>query len=124
MDATPPSREERKQELLKELAEIMTEEQVEEGVFLETPHYSLIELQAMKLGQELAQEAQERAMREVAANCDAESACPTCQRKCPVQTKTREVASLSGPVALTESVARCRRCRRDFFPSEGGLGTE
>lgn len=119
MDAAQKVRQERKQKLLKELAEIVTQEQVEEGLFLGTPHYSVIELQAMKLGQELAQQAQERAMREVAANCDTEVACPTCQRMCPVQTKVREVTSITGEVEVAESVAHCTRCRRSFFPSAG-----
>lgn len=115
-------REARKTELLKELAELLIEEQVEQGVFLETPHYSLIERQAMTLGRQLSREAQERAAREVVAHCPPQAACPTCRSACPVTTAVREVRSLDGPVTLTETVAKCDRCRRSFFPSAGRDG--
>jgi hypothetical protein len=117
MDAAQRVREARKTELLSELAELMIEEQVEQGVFLGTPHYSIIERAAMKLGRDLSRQAQERGSREVASNCEAEVACPTCQGACRVQTKKRKVTSTDGPVELTEAVAFCRRCKRSFFPS-------
>ena len=122
MDAAQQARERRRKELLAELAELMIDEQVEQGVFLETPHYSVIERAAMKLGRDLSRQAQERGSREVAANCDAEAACPTCQGACPVETKKREVTSTDGPVELTEAVAFCRSCKRSFFPSAGRVG--
>jgi hypothetical protein len=34
-----------------------------------------------------------------------------------VDTHNREVSSMDGPLELTEAIARCRRCRRSFFPS-------
>jgi hypothetical protein len=122
MDAKTQARPSRKQELLRELAELMIQEQVEQGVFLGTPHYSVIEIAAMNLGRELSQQAQERAAREVAANCEAQAACPACRTKCPVRVQKREVASLSGPVELAETVADCPHCQRSFFPSTGGDG--
>lgn len=122
MDAACSARETEKQQLLKRLAELMIEEQVEQGLFLETPHYSIIERQAVTLGRELSREAQERGAREVAAICSPQAACPTCQAACAVTTKVRRVTSLDGPVDLTETVARCRRCRRSFFPSAGEVG--
>ena len=122
MDAAQQARADRKKELLTELAELMVEEQVEEGVFLETPHYSVIELAAMKLGRELSREAQERGAREVAASCGAQATCPTCQSQCPVEVKIREVKSIDGPVELAETVAYCRKCRRSFFPSASSDG--
>lgn len=122
MDATQQARAEKKKELLMQLAELMIEEQVEQGLFLETPHYSIIERQAVTLGRELSRQAQERAAREIAAHCDSKVACPDCQSPCEVETKTRAVTSIDGPVALTETVARCHRCRRSFFPSASGHG--
>jgi hypothetical protein len=122
MGATQQAREEKKRELLTQLAELMVEEQVEQGLFLETPHYSIIERQAVTLGRELSRQAQERAAREIAANCEAEVACPDCESTCEVETNTREVISIDGPVQLTETVAHCRRCRRSFFPSACGDG--
>jgi hypothetical protein len=117
MDAVQQAREEKKKRLLNELAELMIEEQVEQGVFLETPHYSIIERQAVTLGRELSRQAQERGAREVAATCDSEVACPTCHARCPVESDKRQVTSLDGPVELTEAIAHCRPCRRSFFPS-------
>lgn len=117
MDAAKEAREQKKQQLLTQLAELMIEEQVEQGVFLGTPHYSIIERQAITLGRELSRKAQERGAREIAANASLEAACPTCQTNCPVHTQTRPVTSLDGPVDLTETTAYCDRCRRSFFPS-------
>mgnify|MGYP006969396492 CR=1 FL=1 len=122
MDAVQQAREERKSQLLQQLAEIMIEEQVEQGVFLETPHYSIIERQAITLGRDLSRRAQERGAREVAANCEAEVACPACQSRCSVELERRQVTSLDGSVELTEAVAYCRPCRRSFFPSASRVG--
>lgn len=122
MDAAQQARMAKKKELLSQLAEIMIEEQVEEGVFLGTPHYSVIELAARNLGRKLSREAQERGAREVAANCEAEATCPTCQTSCRVEVKGRQVKSIDGPVQLTESVANCRKCRRSFFPAANSDG--
>jgi hypothetical protein len=122
MDAARQAREARKKELLNQLAELLIEEQVEQGVFLETPHYSIIERQAVTLGRELSRQAQERGAREVAASCAPKVACPTCQSRCPVDTKTRLITSVDGPVELTETVAHCPQCRRSFFPSAGPAG--
>lgn len=122
MDAAQQAREAKKKELLTQLAELAVEEQVEQGVFLETPHYSIIERQAVTLGRQLSRQAQERGAREVAANCAPQADCPSCQSSCQVETKTRDVTSLDGPVQLTEAVAHCRQCRRSFFPSARGVG--
>ena len=122
MDAAQQAREAKKKELLAQLAELMIEEQVEQGVFLETPHYSIIERQAATLGRQLSRQAQQRGAREVAANCSSQVDCPGCQSACDVETKTRTVISIDGPVELTESVAHCCRCRRSFFPSASGDG--
>lgn len=117
MDAGQEARQQKKQRLLRELAEIAIEEQVAEGVFLETPHYSIIEHQARTLGRELSLQAQERAAREVAANCETKAACPTCRSACRVETTKRQVTSIDGPVELIETTCHCRKCRRSFFPS-------
>lgn len=122
MDAEKPVRQTRKQELLKELAELMVEEQIEEGLFDRTPHYSIIEIAAMNLGRELSQQAQERAAREVTACSEAQASCPTCRTVCDVRVERREVSSLSGPVELAETVSDCPRCQRSFFPSADGDG--
>ena len=122
MDAAQQARMSKKKGLLAELAEIMIEEQVEEGVFLETPHFSIIERAAVHLGRELSREAQERGAREVAANCGPQAPCPTCRTQCSVKVRSREVKSIDGPMELTESVADCPKCRRSFFPSANSNG--
>lgn len=122
MDAAQEARMAEKKELLARLSEIMIEEQVEEGVFLGTPHYSVIERAAVNLGRQLSRQAQERGAREIAANCGPEAVCPTCQSLCPVEVQIRAVKSIDGPVDLTESVAYCHKCRRSFFPSTGSHG--
>ena len=122
MEASQQARLEKRKELLKQLSELMIEEQVEQGLFLETPHYSIIERQAVTLGRELSRQAQERAAREVAATCDREACCPSCQSTCRVETKTRDVISIDGPVELSEAVAHCHKCRRSFFPSANRNG--
>jgi len=122
MDAIQQAREDKKKQLLSQLAELMIEGQVEQGVFLETPHFSIIERQAITLGRQLSRQAQERGAREVAVNCDSQVPCPNCQSLCQVKLETRQVTSLDGPVELTETVAHCQTCRRSFFPSASGDG--
>lgn len=117
MDAKQAAREARKQELLRELAEIKIEELREQGVFSAVPHYSVLEQAASALGKELSCLTQQRAAAEVRAESAAEAACPSCGAKCSVETKRREVASLDGQVTLDEASAYCRNCRRSFFPS-------
>jgi hypothetical protein len=42
--------------------------------------------------------------------------CPTCQRSCSVERRSREVVARGATVTLREPVAHCPACRRDFFP--------
>jgi hypothetical protein len=122
MDAKSEARERRKRQLLRELAELQVEEMGDAGHFARTPHYSVIERAASELGKQLSREAQERALREVAAGGPSQASCPTCGTLCEVTSRRRTVKSLDGPVALTEAVAECCRCRRSFFPSADGAG--
>lgn len=119
MDANRRKREEKKKDLLRQLAELNCEELTEQGVFLRTPHYSVIERMAVNLGRDLSREAQQRAAREVLAKFESETACPTCGAVCRVETRTRDVTSIDGPVTLDEATAHCETCRRSFFPSAG-----
>lgn len=45
--------------------------------------------------------------------------CPTCQRPCPVERRSRDVVARGATVTLREPVAHCPDCRRDFFPPTG-----
>ena len=82
-----------------------------------TPHFDEIELPAHQLGQQLSRLMQAQQARAVAAEGLGKAACPECHRPCEVDAKKRTVDSLDGPLELTETVARCSACRRDFFPS-------
>jgi hypothetical protein len=95
---------------------------VEAGDFDQTPHFGAIERTASELGKRLSREVQERAAREVAAEGQAQVACPTCGAVCEATAKQRTVTGMDGPIELTETVGRCRRCRRSFFPSADGVG--
>ena len=122
MDVAQQTREKEKKELLNRLAELMIQEQVEAGVFLETPHFSIIEASAVNLGNQLSRKTQERGAGEIAANCSSTASCPTCKSECGVTPKKREVSSTSGVLEMIEAMAYCDKCRRSFFPSESGDG--
>lgn len=119
MDASHADRNERKKQLLRELAQLEIEELWEEGVFDRTPHYSQFERAASELGKLLSQETQQQASREVLAECSDKVICPICQARCTVETRSREVTSVDGPLTIDEGMAYCSVCRRSFFPSAG-----
>lgn len=119
MEARRMAREQEKERLLNRLAEIQVEELREAGVFEETPRYAVLEEAGSNLGRRLSRLAQERAAREVRAECPETVACPVCGKPRPVRTQRRVVESLDGPVRLDEAAAYCPTCRRSFFPSAG-----
>jgi hypothetical protein len=122
MDARRERLEKKLEDLLGQASAVAAElQRVEQGS--RTPHYDEIELPAHALGQRFSRMIQRDGAREVAASQAVEAACPDCGRKCRVKTKTREVHSMDGPVELMETVAKCRPCRRSFFPSAGPVGT-
>ncbi len=101
---------------LKEAATLATAiQQIEQGD--QIPHFDQIEQPAHLLGQRLSRLIQSNCTREVATKGLNDAPCPNCGRKCRVSTKVREVSSIDGLIELTETVAKCRRCRRSFFPS-------
>lgn len=122
MEAKSWARQQRKRQLLREIAELQVEEMVEAGDFDRTPHFSRLERAAAELGGLLCRETLEQASREAAAGGPSQVACPTCGSSCAVTTKPRTVKGVAGPVELTEAVSDCRRCRRSFFPSADGDG--
>lgn len=85
-----------------------------------TPHFDQIELPAHAMGQRFSRMIQTQRAREVAASGLSEAACPDCGAKCRVETESRNVHSMDGPIDLLETKAYCRRCRRSFFPSAAG----
>lgn len=116
MDAKRQALEEKLQESLKQAAAIATQLQaLDQGAG--TPHFDQIELPAHEVGQRLSQMVQTARARDVAAEALLDVACPTCGKSCAVETADRKVHSIDGRIELTETVARCSRCRRSFFPS-------
>lgn len=116
MDAKRSQLESKLEFHLQQAATLVSELQaVDQGQ--ETPHFDQIELPAHEVGQQLSRMIQTTRAREVAAENLQEAGCPDCGRKCKVDTDTRQVRSMDGPIELTENVAYCRRCRRFFFPS-------
>lgn len=122
MDATQRKLEKKLKGLLAQASAVATElQRLEQGSGV--PHFDQIELPAHALGQRFSRMIQSERARDVAAACEAEAACPDCGQKCRTQTKSRQVHSQDGPLELLEVVAKCRRCRRSFFPSAGRSGT-
>lgn len=122
MDAKQDRLQKKLDDLLKQASAVAVELQgIEQGH--ETPHYDQIELPAHALGQRFSRMIQSERTRAVAASGLADAACPDCGRQCRVQTKSRNVHSMDGPLELLETVAKCRHCRRSFFPSAGRVGT-
>lgn len=116
MDAKQAALEEKLAEILRQAAEVGAQIQaLEQGPG--TPHYDQIESHAHSVGQQLSQMMQQTRTADVTAEHPPEIDCPDCGKICRVTTKTRQVLSEDGPVNLTETAARCSRCRRDFFPS-------
>ena len=52
-----------------------------------------------------------------------EQPCPECGTLCPTQPHTRSLTAQGAEVEQVEKVARCPRCRRDFFPPPDSVGT-
>lgn len=83
----------------------------------EVPHYSQIESQAHAVAQQLGQSIQAQRTEQISQGSDRQASCPGCRRQCHVNHRRRTITSLDGPTEITEAVARCRHCRRSFFPS-------
>lgn len=121
MDAKLSSREEKLKNLLRQAASLAAEIQADSQQG-RVPHFDEIELPAHALGQEFSRMVQTVRARGVAADGLQEVTCPGCGTRCPVETQSRQVHSMDGPIEVTETVANCRRCRRSFFPSACELG--
>ncbi len=116
MDAKSTLLKQKLDDLLSQAAAVASELQgIEQGT--QTPHYDQIELPAHALGQRLSRMIQAERACEVAIAQPVQSACPDCSRMCNVTTEQRTVNSMDGPIEITETIAKCRHCRRSFFPS-------
>jgi hypothetical protein len=116
MDAKLSAQQEKLEQLLKQATAVAVEiQKAEQGPGV--PHFDQIELPAHELGKRFSRMVQAERAREVAAAGLGKAACPKCHRKCEVETRTRDVHGMDGPLELTETVAHCSACRRAFFPS-------
>lgn len=121
MDAKSTLLSQKLESLLSQAAAVAAELQgLEQGK--ETPHFDQIELPAHALGQRLSRMIQSERACEVAVAEKNQTTCPDCSRRCKVEVHRRTVNSMDGPIEVAETVAKCRRCRRSFFPSEGRDG--
>lgn len=116
MDAKRALLEKKLAESLKQAADIACQIQtIEQGPGI--PHYDQIEIPAHEVGQQLSRLVQEQQASDVASRQVSEVACPQCGRSCRCEVSKRIVHSMDGPVEVTEVTAKCRPCRRSFFPS-------
>lgn len=117
MDAAYDALEQKKLQLLEQLAEIEVQQQRRRGLLDQVPHFSEIEDAGQKLGRFLSRLSQSRLVNEVTAKERVARACPSCGQTCRVEVVKRTLTGLDGPVEVTEPKAHCPACRRDFFPS-------
>lgn len=117
MEAKQSGLQSRFEELLKEIAEVSTQMELEAGKLKNVPHYSEIELRAHFIGRQVSQAVQQRQLNEVVARRPEKFACPTCGEVCLAKSLRRQLRSIDGSVDLAELKAHCHACRRDFFPS-------
>lgn len=113
---------EKLQRLVEEAAEVSVELDRRNGTIEDVPHYSVIELRAHQLGQQLSREIQRRQMAETVALQVPKARCPSCGTRCELVPQKRAVRSVDGPLEVQELKGRCPFCRRDFFPSAGETG--
>lgn len=109
--------------LMREAAETAADLQAAERGTRGPVHFSRIEAAAHAVGCALSNGIQERVVREAVADIPPKLPCPQCGQLCKVKFDRRTIHSIDGPVVVLEPECYCRRCRRDFFPSAGSLGT-
>ena len=108
--------------LLREAAEISVRLDRAKGTIQGVPHYSVIELRAHELGQQLSRMVQQRQMHTMVAQQAPRTACPGCGTSCQLHPIERAMKSIDGPVVLSELQGQCPQCRRAFFPPQGTAG--
>jgi hypothetical protein len=106
-------------ELLIEAAEVSVALDRAKGTIQGVPHYSVIELRAHELGQQLSRQIQRRHLDAMITQQAPRGACPGCGTYCQLEPAKRRVTSIDGAVTLPELRGSCPRCHRAFFPSPG-----
>jgi hypothetical protein len=123
MDEKIEALKEKLDRLMREAAETAADLQAAERGTRGPVHFSRIEAAAHAVGCALSNGIQERVVREAVADIPPKLPCPQCGQLCKVKFDRRTIHSIDGPVVVLEPEGHCRRCRRDFFPSAGSLGT-
>jgi hypothetical protein len=103
-------------QLLTEAAEVSVALDRAHGTIPGVPHYSVIELRAHELGQQLSRQIQQRHLDTMVPQQAAQTACPGCGTLCRLEPVRRTVTSIDGEVTLPELRGDCPKCRRAFFP--------
>jgi DNA repair exonuclease SbcCD ATPase subunit len=108
---------ERLERTLREAAKIEVELSRADGTIRGVPRYSVIEGRAHELGKQLSRTVQQQQMNELAAEQAATAKCPTCNARCPLETRRRPLQSVDGEAEVADSRGYCPGCRRAFFPA-------
>jgi hypothetical protein len=103
-------------QLLTEAAEVSVALDRANGTIQGVPHYSVIELRAHELGQQLSRQIQQRHLDTRVTQQATRTACPGCGTLCQLEPVKRTVTSIDGEVALPELRGECPKCRRACFP--------
>lgn len=111
------------EERVKEVvAAVLAMEAEEDGAAWEEETIDDIEDAMVRIGDLVAREV---GVQKLARHTEREKdeRCPCCGRvgDC-VARRSREIITRRGEVPVAESKHHCRKCRRDFFPSDGAIG--
>ena len=102
MDGRTDQLREKLNRLILEAAEASVELDRADGTIQGVPHYSVIELRAHELGQQLSRKIQERQMAETVASETTKCKCPDCGTRCELVAKKRAVKSIDGQIELQD----------------------
>ena len=79
--------------------------------------FTSIEDAASKIGRAVTQQVIEDLAIKQTKLLDQPQSCPSCQKLCKVQDRTRSLTTGDGTADILEAVCHCSDCRRYFFPS-------
>lgn len=116
MDRQVDDLQEKLAQLLTEAAQVAVALDRANGTIQGVPHYSVIELRAHELGQNLSRQVQQGHLDLMITQQAARAACPGCGTSCQLHPVKRTATSIDGEVSLPELRGDCPKCRRAFFP--------
>jgi hypothetical protein len=112
-----------KQQRIKALVTEMLAEEAAEGLDAGPETIDDIENAMIRIGDAVAREVGVQKLARRTGEASGPQPCPHCG-KAGVYLKlhSRELISSRGKVPLSEAKYYCRKCRRNFFPSDGAIG--